>query len=472
MAGLSSTGLTIKRLREVIQDRVDSLRGLFGSDIDTSTNSVAGRMARVHADSERDLWELMELVYNSFNPDYAQGVSLDRIVQYGRLRRFEERPTTALIEVSGTFNITIPAGSFATSSVTNKVFVVDNDIVLDNSSLTEATIEIIEVVEGATYRIIAGDSTFEYVAQVGDTETDILNGLKTDIDSENSLNSTVDSEQIVVGVTNTLAAVDMFSSSNMNIVRASKLGDVSSQEVGPLEQPANTIDTVSTPVQGWDSVTNPFEASIGNFRESDDELRNRFQTTKELIATATVDGIRSSLTELIGVEDVNVYENVTETTDSLGLPPKSVAAVVLSGDPDNIAETIWRTKPAGISTFGDVDVNVQDDQGTTHTVSFSRPNTIDIYIDVTISSVEGALISNNIQRQIQEELTSYFEENYKVGDDVVYSRLYTPINRFSGYQVDSLTIGTSASPTGTSNITVAFNEIANLDRGNINVTVA
>ena len=61
-------------------------------------------------------------------------------------------------------------------------------------------------------------------------------------------------------------------------------------------------------------------------------------------------------------------------------------------------------------------------------------------------------------------------DSLKIGEDVVYSRLYTPINSVSGFQVDSLKIGTSPSPTGTSNIVIDFDEISNVMESFIVIT--
>jgi hypothetical protein len=55
-----------------------------------------------------------------------------------------------------------------------------------------------------------------------------------------------------------------------------------------------------------------------------------------------------------------------------------------------------------------------------------------------------------------------------IGEDVLYSRLYTPINSATGgFYVTSLTIGTTVAPSGTTNIVIPFNNIANLSRSNI-----
>ena len=54
-----------------------------------------------------------------------------------------------------------------------------------------------------------------------------------------------------------------------------------------------------------------------------------------------------------------------------------------------------------------------------------------------------------------------------IGQDVLYSRLYTPINSVKGHQVDSMLIGTTNPPTGTANIVTAFDQVGQVLPENI-----
>jgi len=71
---------------------------------------------------------------------------------------------------------------------------------------------------------------------------------------------------------------------------------------------------------------------------------------------------------------------------------------------------------------------------------------------------------------ISDALVAYLAD-FGIGESVLYSRLYTPINSAtSGFYVSSLTIGDTPAPTGTTNIVVDFNEIANLSASNISIS--
>lgn len=474
MAGLSGRGLEIKRLQQVIDDRISSARNFFGSDAKVSVNDVLGRALRIHGASEADLWVLAEAVYNSFNPNIATGISLDRIVAYGGLSRFEAAPSVVQLLAEGDYNTTISENSYVDSSVTPNRFVTTSTVSLDRNDASGATVEVISAADNTTYTITIGASSFSHTTGTNESLADIANALRTNINGSTSdfTASVVNTTQVRIEFSDVFVRRTVTITANLSFQRIAKLVRAESEQLGEVSQPANTLDTIASPVSGWDSVTNPQKASLGRLRETDEELRVRFAQSKELNARGTIDSIFSSILEVIGVEQVQVYENETNGVDAQGLPAKSFSAVVLGGSSQEIAETIWRVKPAGIESFGNVTIGITDTQGLPHNVSFARPVEVQIYISVTISAAENQSFPSNVDELIIDSLEEYFEDKYGVGDDVIYSRLYTPINNASsGYQVDSLTIGTTANPTGTSNIVVAYNEIADLLRGNVTVTV-
>lgn len=481
MAGLTPNGLEIKRLDEVISDRISSARRYFGNAAKVSVNDVLGRTLRVHAESEADLWETLELEYNSLHPDFAQGKSLDRIVSYGRLTRKEAQPSTTQVLMTAEYGTVVEAGSYITSSSTSNRFLLTTDVIFSRSNVSGFTVEplVSDDSEAVTYSVrVDGD---EYVTTVTATSTtdaasqivsDGFGGLsdvatvKIDPDNEDQVSVLFDDIFI-------LRNLEIASPNALSIRKATKIATARSEEEGPVAQPAGTLETIGTPTTGWLSVTNPLDAALGNERETDEELRRRFRDTKEANARGSIPALRSNLRSLTGIDHVEVYENDRDVTDQNGLPSHSFSAVVLGGDTVSIAETIWRVKPAGITPYGNTDVEISDSEGYTHQISFSRPSEVQVYISLTVSPIEDEVIPSNVGRDITTQLQNYFDKNYTVGDDVIYTRLYTPINQsFDGFQIDSLTIGTSPNPEGMSNIPISYDEIAILPSSNVNVDIS
>ncbi|MCL5460282.1 hypothetical protein M3M33_16715, partial [Loigolactobacillus coryniformis] len=79
-----------------------------------------------------------------------------------------------------------------------------------------------------------------------------------------------------------------------------------------------------------------------------------------------LESLVDALRNVEDVADVVVYENDTDTTDGLGLPPHSFMPIVLGGLPTTIGQAIWQNKPTGIRSFGDTTVVVADSQGIGH----------------------------------------------------------------------------------------------------------
>ena len=68
--------------------------------------------------------------------------------------------------------------------------------------------------------------------------------------------------------------------------------------------------------------------------------------------------------------------------------------------------------------------------------------------------------------RIQNALIDYVS-NLNVGEDVVWSKLFTPINSVNGQSVNELLIGKVGESLGTANIVIEHNQLASLSFENI-----
>lgn len=479
MAGLTNQGFVIKRLVDILADDRALAVQLFqdllapGDTVDTSDSSALGRLISLAAPSESDLWEAAQEVYLAFDPNSATGIALDNLVAIGGLTRKEQTFTTASVLVAGDTNTLIPVGQTVSSSTTNEQFTTVGAISLSSSNASGITVSVVTLQNNANYTVSYTNTTstnvITFTSDASATVVEIINGLKSVIDAAHpSLTATVIGTSLIVDRNDIFQTVNFITSTNLGINKVRTIGEVIAVNAGPVEQPVNTIDTVLTPVLGWDSVINPIAATPGSGRETDEELRLRFRNGKFERATNSYDAMYSALINLDNVTEVTIYENDTSVVDSNGVPAHSFLPIVVGGLSQNIGNAIWDNKPTGILSYGNTSVNVTDIQGGTHIVSFSRPSPVVIYISMSITTdINFPANGNDL---IRSNLISYFQTNFGTGDDVVYSRLYTPINAVPGHQVNSLTIGTSPSPSGTTNIPIAFSDIASLSSINISIS--
>jgi uncharacterized phage protein gp47/JayE len=241
---------------------------------------------------------------------------------------------------------------------------------------------------------------------------------------------------------------------------------------GVVEATSGTLTQIDTPVYGWESVTNPADATVGQAEESDAALRIRRALVAEGSGQASVEAIFRAVSEVEGVSDTIVFENVTPATDADGVPPHSIWVVVdaLAGagvDAD-IAEAIFNSKCAGIGTYGTTTISVLSEYGYSYDIKFSRATETNVYIDVVLDTDDD--YPSDGDTQIEDALIAYFEANQGISDEVVYSRLYTPINSVPGHSVTSLTIGFTASPVGTADLAIGKAAKAVTDATKITVT--
>lgn len=484
MAGLSATGLEIKTIDDVLNDSRTRAADIFadlvpaGDVVDVSDNSALGRMIGVMAPSEASLWEALQQIYNSFNPNTAIGVSLDNIVALSGINRLVAAPTRAQVLLEGDINTVIssPLGK-AYSSTTQRVFSILNPVVLSPQNASGVGIVVVVVADSTDYTFSYSTDGVNFIdatitSGIGATSASILAQIKTEIDNlfGGVFTTYYQDGRLFVSRTDPFQIATFQVSVNLRIEKVIKLGIAEDDVVGPFEQPTMSIDTISIPIAGWDSIINPVAATTGRLQETDPELRERFRNSKFVQSTNILEALIDALRNVEGVTDVIIYENDTETTSAEGVPEKSFMPIVLGGLPTDIGNAIWQNKPTGIRSFGDTTVQIVDSQGFVHNISYKRPTEIPIYISVDISSLGD--LAGDATAQIRQNLIDFGENNLFISDDVVYSRLYTPINAVPGHMVNSLYIGTSPTPTGTANIVIDFDEVATFLPANINVVIS
>lgn len=153
-----------------------------------------------------------------------------------------------------------------------------------------------------------------------------------------------------------------------------------------------------------------------------------------------------------------------------GRPAKSFEIIVEGGDDTEIAQAIFDSKPAGIQTYGNTSEVIVDQYGKSHTIYFSRPTVVPIYISINLSV--NSLFPVDGVPTIQEELVTLGDQVEIGGLVVVFgsSGLVGAFNDVPGIVDYDLTAGITASPVGTSNIQMQPNQKPDFDTFRIVVT--
>ncbi len=244
---------------------------------------------------------------------------------------------------------------------------------------------------------------------------------------------------------------------------------------GSVAAVAGSVNGINTPTRGWASVTNPLAATVGVAAETDAELRVRQSQSVALASLTPFDAVDGAIANVEGVTRHKLFENDQEVTDSNGLPPHSISAIVEGGDATEIANTIRSVKGQGVSTYGTTSVIVTDKYGNPYTIRFSRPIDVPVYVSITLKALTG--YSSEVGDEIKAAVASYIN-SLAIGDSVLLSRVYSPANLgvVSGgnaryYDIMELLIGRSADDVAAANLVVAYDESASCSVDNIALVV-
>ncbi|MBC0852646.1 baseplate J/gp47 family protein [Pantoea stewartii] len=245
---------------------------------------------------------------------------------------------------------------------------------------------------------------------------------------------------------------------------------------GAVAAVAGSVNKINTPTRGWLSVTNASAATVGSAAEKDSELRIRQRQSVALPSLTPFEALDGAVANITGVTRHKLYENDTGNVDANGLLAHSIAAIVDGGDVNTIAKVIQGKKGQGVATFGSTAVSVQDSWGNPHTISFSRPAPVPVFVAIVLKVFTG--YTTQVGNDIKTAIAAYIN-SLNIGDDLLLSRVYSPANLgvASGgesryYDINSLQIGRSAATVSPANIVTAFNEAVSCSVDNITVTVA
>jgi uncharacterized phage protein gp47/JayE len=184
--------------------------------------------------------------------------------------------------------------------------------------------------------------------------------------------------------------------------------------------------------------------------------------------------INAAIAAVSGVTRYAVEENFTGVTDANGCPPHSITAIVEGGTDANVANAIFLKRGDGAFTNGTTHVTCTSPTETT-VIGFSRPTYVPIYATMVIHGLNG--YTTAVLASIQSAIVTYLN-GLQIGESVTFSSLYSvaqsvmPSLLTPQFSITSLFTGTSASPSGTSDIAIAYNAVAQGVTANIIVSQA
>lgn len=179
---IDSEGIHVPTYDDILEYLVAQYKGIFGEDVYLGIETPDYQLLSIFAKCLDDYSSLAIGAYNSRNPNYASGNSLDVIVQVaGMIRRMATR-STVVLTVSGAEGTVIPAGKKAIDKNGN-LWTLDSSFTIpeEGEGTVSATCDTygavsapIGSIDGIYTPVVGwGEVTNEEEAEVGkDTETD------------------------------------------------------------------------------------------------------------------------------------------------------------------------------------------------------------------------------------------------------------------------------------------------------------
>jgi uncharacterized phage protein gp47/JayE len=217
---------------------------------------------------------------------------------------------------------------------------------------------------------------------------------------------------------------------------------------GPLACPLDTL-VISGAVSGWNSVVDNTEGVPGSTIESDEAFRLRRESEVSNPGSASVNGIRADvLREVASVDTISIIENDTDATVDT-VPPHSIECVVFgptsptAQDDQDVADQIFASKSAGIGTAGTTSKTVTDTEGQDHTISFTRPTTVNLALVVTLE-YEASTYAGD--QTVKDKIVAESLLNYVPGLDGSGSKIASWVHEVAGVlRVTAITINAGSS---------------------------
>lgn len=482
--GLTTQGFVIKELSVIQSELVDDFQYYFGADIDVSADSVAGQYIGNLSNKFATLWELMAAIYASFNPDSNNGISLDGSLALVGTRRLQATQSSVVEACYGSEGSVIPEGHLIGMDNGTTWKVSQGGIITDDR-LIDCQIQLInDPSAGDVHTVTINSITYSYTAVGGDSKLAVVTALKALIDAGSvSAYVTTSITDDVLRIYSSDGKTAFICTISASTVQYATLGSPFTylcETYGAIAAPSGTINVITQPVSGLTSVNNLADATQGRNIETDSAARIRRRSALTANSCGSDLAIASHLLEdVANVTYAKVYSNRTDSVDGEGRPAHSFEAIVLGGSDTEIAELIWNIKSAGIQTYGNTYADITDLNGDIQRIYFSRPTSIYIWINITVTRTSEEEFPSNGVALIKQGIIDWTDDNIVIGGDIFWQRFFSPTyGSCQGISDASIEIGYSTDPLvppvsyASANIPIATREIGVFADSRITVGVS
>ena len=476
--GVTLTGFNRPRLADIRTLIVSDLETRLQKSIETRPDSELGQLIDTFAEREAAIWEQMEAVYLAMYPSSASGDSLRNAVSFTGVSALTAQKSRVYVVLYGDAGTVIESGAQIRNRSSSTLWSLDTDTTISANAAADVTISVNTITDDGEYTAVVDGVEYVYTADASALRSEILDGLAQALVAT-TYTVTSDDTSIRI-VSDGRATFSVSVSANLSIGTLGTPALFVSDDYGPIAAEVGDMTELVSRPAGLDSVSNLQAASEGRYAENDADLRARYDKGVFRLGAATLNAIGPRIQDnASGISKIRVFQNNTDSTDSIGRPPHSVHVVAQGGLEDEIGDAIFRSVAGGIDTYGSVSVTVTDDDGFDHVMRFDRPSPIYVWVRIrltTLPASEAEFPGDGFSRVRSGVLSA--SEVFDIGDDVVRERLYSGIYKTPGIAMATIELAWSSDPAFTpadsdytqSNIEVEAFEVALFATSRIEVT--
>jgi len=238
---------------------------------------------------------------------------------------------------------------------------------------------------------------------------------------------------------------------------------------GPIPCPAGSLSQMYQTISGWDSITNLADGVLGEVVESRAAFEQRRNDTVAGNSQGVNPAVLGAVLAVPGVLDAYVTDNYTAspvTLDGVVVPVHSLYVCVSGGDPQAVAEAIWRKKPpgCGYATANTTETVLDQTPPYTvpypsYTVTFETAQAQTFFIQVNLKNTVS--VPANALALIQPVVLDAFSgadggSRARIGSVVFASRFYEGIQALGPWaQIVTIKLGSSVAPTASFTASIA-----------------
>lgn len=121
---LDATGLTVSDFDTIYEDLKVGIKSIYGNDIDLGDNTPDGQKIGLEAKAIADFGEFLLSFYNSFDPDYAMGEAMDKILKLNGMQRSYVKQSTVDITLICSKTVSLP-NDYKLKDTLSQIWVID-----------------------------------------------------------------------------------------------------------------------------------------------------------------------------------------------------------------------------------------------------------------------------------------------------------------------------------------------------------